>query len=300
MFALKIEHRLSTAFHSQTDGQTEEQNSTLEQYLQSYVNYQQDNWALLLPLAEFVYNVSSHSSTGRSPFEVIYGCILRSDMLTAEKVTKYSAVKGTTTEAEQLTDQLCNTCIEVCKALAKVQEYQAQHYNKSHLNMAYKVSQLVWLKVKTITMKQPSQKLDWQCYEPFWIVKRIEKVAYQLKLSEELCIHDVFYMSLLYGHKYQADEDTPEPEVLCLTEDPELKEWELETIIDSQIVTSPGDIPVLQYHIVWKGSSEITWEPAENTKNTKKLIKEFHQDFSDTMQAVISARICLWSAQLKS
>jgi len=50
---LGIERRLSTAFHPQTDGQTERTNSTLEQYLHAYVNYQQDNWKELLPMAEF-------------------------------------------------------------------------------------------------------------------------------------------------------------------------------------------------------------------------------------------------------
>ena len=156
MFALKIDCRLSNAFHPQTDGQTERQNSTLEQYLQSYVNYQQDNWASLLTLAEFAYNASLYSSTGKAPFEVVYGSIPRSDMLTAEEPERYSAVNRTTTEAEQLTEHLCNTRVEVCRALVKSQEYQARHYNKFHLDVIYKVGQLVWLKVKNITMERPS------------------------------------------------------------------------------------------------------------------------------------------------
>jgi len=53
---LGIERRLSTAFHPQTERQTERTNSTLEQYLRAYVNYQQDNWKELLPMAEFAYN----------------------------------------------------------------------------------------------------------------------------------------------------------------------------------------------------------------------------------------------------
>ena len=46
----------SSAFHPQTDGQTERLNSTLEQYLRMYCDYQQDDWASLLPMAEFSYN----------------------------------------------------------------------------------------------------------------------------------------------------------------------------------------------------------------------------------------------------
>ncbi|EIE83949.1 hypothetical protein RO3G_08654 [Rhizopus delemar RA 99-880] len=48
---------MSTAFHTQTDGQTERTSSILEQYLRVYLNYQQDDWVSLLPLAEFSYNM---------------------------------------------------------------------------------------------------------------------------------------------------------------------------------------------------------------------------------------------------
>lgn len=154
MFALKIERRLSIAFYPQTDSETERQNSALEQYLRSYVNYQQDNWASLLPLADFAYNTAQHSSTGKAPFQVIYGTIPQSDMLTAEEVAKYSAISGTTTEAEQLTENLRSTRAEVHRALTKSQEYQANHYNKSHRDVSYNVGQLIWLKVKNITMKR--------------------------------------------------------------------------------------------------------------------------------------------------
>ena len=108
MFTLKIDCWLSTAFHPQTDEQTEQQNSTLKQYLQSYVNYQQDNWASLLLLVEFAYNVSLYLSTEKALFEVVYECILQSDMLTAEKVIKYSAVNRITVKTEHLIKHLCN------------------------------------------------------------------------------------------------------------------------------------------------------------------------------------------------
>ena len=55
---LDMKQKLSTAFRPQTDGQTEKMNQTLEQYLRIYCNYEQDNWANLLSLAEFSYNNS--------------------------------------------------------------------------------------------------------------------------------------------------------------------------------------------------------------------------------------------------
>ncbi len=72
MYSFRIEQQLSTAFHPQTNRETERQNSVFEQYLCSYVNYQQDNWAPFLALAEFNYNAAVHSSTGMVPFEIVY------------------------------------------------------------------------------------------------------------------------------------------------------------------------------------------------------------------------------------
>src|SRR5882724_4363011 len=64
---LGIKANLSTVYHPETDGQTEWVNQILEQYLQVYINYQQDDWVNLLPLAEFTYN-NMHSATMVTPF----------------------------------------------------------------------------------------------------------------------------------------------------------------------------------------------------------------------------------------
>ncbi|KAH9845311.1 gag/polymerase/env polyprotein [Teratosphaeria destructans] len=63
-FHYQIERRLSTAYHPQTDGQTERQNQTLETFLRCFANKNQDNWLKLLLFAEFAYNNTPHSSTG--------------------------------------------------------------------------------------------------------------------------------------------------------------------------------------------------------------------------------------------
>lgn len=68
--------KLSTTFHPETDGQIEAANIALKQYLYAYVNYQQDNWVQLLPVAEFEANLSINSSTGIPPFLATKGYIL--------------------------------------------------------------------------------------------------------------------------------------------------------------------------------------------------------------------------------
>ena len=68
-----IKCRLSTAFHPQTNSQTEQQNTTIKAYLRAFVNFEQNNWARLLPMAEFAYNIAKNSSTGHMPFELNCG-----------------------------------------------------------------------------------------------------------------------------------------------------------------------------------------------------------------------------------
>ncbi|MBW0468150.1 hypothetical protein O181_007865 [Austropuccinia psidii MF-1] len=70
---LQISRDLSAAYHAETDGQMEGVNQILEQYLWMYVSYHQDDWNTWLPLAEFAYNNSDHSSKKQSPFFTVYG-----------------------------------------------------------------------------------------------------------------------------------------------------------------------------------------------------------------------------------
>ena len=72
-YFLGIKRRLSTAFHPQTDGQTERQNSTMEAYLRAFVNFEQNDWARLLPMVKFAYNNAKNASTGHTPFELNCG-----------------------------------------------------------------------------------------------------------------------------------------------------------------------------------------------------------------------------------
>ena len=72
-YFLGIKQRLSTAFHPQTDGQTKRQNSIIEAYFRAFVNFEQNNWARLLSMAEFAYNNAKNASIGFMPFELNCG-----------------------------------------------------------------------------------------------------------------------------------------------------------------------------------------------------------------------------------
>ncbi|KAF7762598.1 hypothetical protein Agabi119p4_9191 [Agaricus bisporus var. burnettii] len=71
--ALNVKRNLSTAYHPQTDGQTERMNQEIETYLRAFINYRQDDWTRWLPMAEFHYNDKTHATTGQTPFFLNYG-----------------------------------------------------------------------------------------------------------------------------------------------------------------------------------------------------------------------------------
>ncbi len=208
----------------------------------------------------------------------MYGEVPRSDILTLDEVQKYSATRGSSAEGESLIERIRATCEEVTKSLSRAQAYQACTYNKPHRDVEYMVGQKVWLKVKNITIEQPSQKLDWQRYGPYRIIGRIGKVAYRLDLPSSFQIHNVLHFGLLRDNKPWVGEESPEPQPLRLAIDPEVWEYKVEAILASRIQTYPLNPPVLQYKIAWKGHTELTWEPAANLKHARRLVSKSHKN----------------------
>ena len=126
-FYMKARRKLSTAFHPQTDGQTERQNQILEQYLRCYINYRQDDWVKWIPLAEFTHNNAEHSSTGVSPFYALYGYNptftwdVEVDVPEGEAPVAHE--RAAAIEAERAI---------LAEHLRKAVEYQAKYYNERH------------------------------------------------------------------------------------------------------------------------------------------------------------------------
>ena len=91
-YFLEVKWRLSTAFYPQTDSQTKRQNSTMEAYLKVFINFERNDWARLLLIAEFVYNNAKNTSTGHTPFEL--NCRYHPWMLYEEDVDPHSQSKS--------------------------------------------------------------------------------------------------------------------------------------------------------------------------------------------------------------
>ena len=161
---MKVKRRLSTAFHPQTDRQTERQNQTLEHYLRVYCCEQQDDWAELLPVAEFAYMQSQHKTLGCSPFYTIYGY-----HPTLKLTTKDGAPTGEVPEAKERVKKIHKLRKLLSKRWQSLAESQAKTYNKKHQPQTFQERDLVMLSAKNLKMKKPNRKLSNKVIGPFRI-----------------------------------------------------------------------------------------------------------------------------------
>jgi hypothetical protein len=260
--ALGVKRKLSTAFHPQTNGGNERMNQIVEAYLRCYVNYQQDNWVELLPLAQFSYNSSTTETTKVSPFYANYGF----------NPVAYRE-PGLTNVDNQLARvrvaQLKDLHSQLVESLQSVAERNATYYNRRHgQEPALQKGDKVYLLRKNIRTKRPSDKLDNKKLGPYKIKTVKGALNYELELPTNMRIHPVFHVSLLEPAPPGAPR-APNIEIDPVNPD---AEYQVEEILDCRLVRN-----ATRYLIKWEGypHSENTWEPKRNL-SCPELLADFH------------------------
>ena len=199
-YFLGIKRRLFTAFHLQTDGQTERQISTMEAYLRAFVNFEQNDWARLLPMAEFAYNNAKNASSGHTPFKL--NCGYHPRMSYKEDVDPRSKSKS----ADELSAELRELMIVCRENLHHAQELQKRAHDKGVKPRSYAPDDKVWLNTKYIKTKR-NRKLEAKFFGPFRVLHPVSKQAYKLELPKKWRIHDVFHVSLLEQDTTRKDQN---------------------------------------------------------------------------------------------
>lgn len=295
---LQINISLSTAYHPETDGQTENANSFLEQYLRQYVSFAQDDWDEWLPLAEFAARNVINDSTGMSPFFANAGYHPRMSFgpprPIPHPVSKDVAVRKN--EGNDFVAKMKGITEVLRTNLLSAQASQEQFANaKRSPAPAYRVGDMVLLSTRNIHSARPIPKLDHKFIGPFRIKRMLNPHAYQLELPHELdLIHNSFHVNLLRPSPNDPLPGQCNPPPPPITLDAKGKKlWAIDAILDSRRTKRKG----FQYRILWRGfgPDEMTWEPLCNVINAHVAIKEYEKCYKTkpkpTKQEVKAARL---------
>ncbi|MCO5581744.1 hypothetical protein L7F22_035633 [Adiantum nelumboides] len=200
--------QFSSSFHPQTDGQSEIANSVVLDLLKSYILDQKTQWKRCLPLVEFAYNNTIHSSTGKAPFEIVEG---------VRKVPPFLSTKDKILEANEYTRDLDTDFAKVRETLQKSQERQKKAADLHRHDSKLKENDWVLLRFDKARLRQKKGKeeLSMRYYGPFQITKQINDISFRLRLPDTWKIHNVFHVNLwkTFGDVPDDGEPDEQPEV---------------------------------------------------------------------------------------
>ena len=162
----------------------------MKAYLWAFINYNQNDWARLLPIAKFAYNDAKNTSTGHMLFEL--NCGYHPRMSYEEDVNPRFLSKS----ADELSAEFRELMIVCQKTLRHAQEFQKRAHNKGVKPWSYTPSEKVWLNSKYIKSKH-NRKLEAKFFGLFRVLYPVGKQGYKLELPEKWRIYNVFYVSLL-------------------------------------------------------------------------------------------------------
>jgi len=269
--AMGTEVRLSTAFHPQTDRQSERTIQTLEDMLRACALEYTGSWDHNLPLVEFAYNNSYHSSIDMAPYEALYGRRCRTPVYWTEvgerKLTKI-----------ELIDQTKEIITKIRAKLQAAQDRQKSYADTRRRPLEFDVGDHVFLRVSPLKGSlrfSQEGKLAPRYIGPFEILQRVGHVAYRLALPPALQgIHDVFHVSNL--RRYVPDSDhVISYEPLQIKLNLTYIEQPVRILERMDRVLRKKTIPFVK--VLWRHhkSADATWEPEQAMR--EKYPKLFDQ-----------------------
>ncbi|CAA7014943.1 unnamed protein product [Microthlaspi erraticum] len=253
---------LSTAYHPQTDGQSERTIQTLEDLLRMCVLDWGGHWADHLSLVEFAYNNSFQASIGMAPFEALYGRPCRTPLCWTQvgERSMYGA-----TYVQETTEKVRVVRLNMKEA----QDRQKSYADRRRRELEFQVGDRVYLKMAMLRGPNRSiaeNKLSPRFMGPFPVVERVGPLAYRLELPEIMkAFHKVFHVSMLRKCLHPTEElvaRIPED----LQPDLTVPAVPVRILERREKVLRNKRIPLLR--ILWdcSGSTEETWEPEAKMK----------------------------------
>jgi len=244
----------STAYHPQTDGQTEVVNRCLETYLRCFTSRRPASWAQWLPWAEYWFNTSYHSSTKHTPFMAVYG-------REPPKLLRYGDTPTANAHVEELLRDRDSLLVELRENLEVAQLNMQKSANAHRRDVEYQVGDWVYLKLRPYRqqslVQRRNEKLAQRYFGPYQIQERIGRVAYRLALPAYSNIYPTFHVSQLKKAVPTAYTAQPLPPILT----PSL-EWATEPESITDVRRSREHTNEAEVLVKWQGlpETESTWE----------------------------------------
>jgi hypothetical protein len=264
-------HNRTTAYHPQSDGQTERVNRVLEEMLRHYVGgVRHRDWANCLSAAEFAINNAHHESTGTTPFRLNFG---RDPHLPLSVSQTTSSGARVASQAASFADRMSTGLADAKRCLQAAQHRQKVYYDLKRRDVSFQVGEEVFLSTKNISLRRTgdkgsTHKLMPKYIGPFPIVHVVGRGAYALKLPEHLKIHPIFHVSLLKPYKKDSDPARvqPPPAPIELENGPEY----FVGGIRNHRSRGSGNRKTREFLVQWTGYGPEfdTWEPESAVLDT--------------------------------
>ncbi len=279
---LKIDVKLSIAFHFEKDEQSEIANQKMKRYLRSYCNYQQNDWFEWLFMIEFASNVATSTFIELFVFMTNYDFESRmsfdsSDSNDVSRERLSAKERVLMQKAVIVAKKMKDIWDFIKKKLANAQDIQKKYADqKRTFSSEYKLEDTIWLFTKNIKTERLFKKLNHKWID-LYKVKKVLKNACQLNLSQSMKIHDTFHISLF--RKAATDsfiEQIQSSSSSIVISENEKEEYEMNDILNSRY-----HYDKLQYKIVWiDHSSDKAWYSKENfQKRFKDILNDYQRRY---------------------